>query len=46
MTEAQVSDAQRTTLANAAQLFIAALLAKSNLEFAEGLLDSYRRLLP
>lgn len=43
VTEAQVSDAQRTTLANAAQLFIAALLAKSNLEFAEGLRDSYKK---
>ena len=43
VTEAQVSDAQRTTLASAAQLFVAALLAKSNLEFAEGLLDSYRK---
>lgn len=43
VTEAQVSDAQRTTLANAAQLFVAALLAKSNLEFAETLLDSYKK---
>jgi len=43
VTEAQVSDAQRTTLSNAAQLFIAALLAKSNLEFAEGLRDSYKK---
>ncbi len=43
VTEAQVSDAQRTTLAGAAQLFVAALLAKSNLEFAEGLRDSYRK---
>lgn len=43
VTEAQVSDAQRTTLASAAQLFIAALLAKSNLEFAEGLRDSYKK---
>jgi cobalt-zinc-cadmium efflux system outer membrane protein len=43
VTEAQVSDAQRTILANAAQLFVAALLAKSNLEFAQGLLDSYRK---
>jgi cobalt-zinc-cadmium efflux system outer membrane protein len=43
VTESQVSDAQRTTLAGAAQLFIAALLAKSNLEFAEGLRDSYKK---
>lgn len=43
VTEAQVSDAQRTTLASAAQLFIAALLAKSNLDFAEGLRDSYKK---
>jgi len=43
VTEAQVSDAQRTVLANASQLFISALLAKSNLEFAEGLLDSYKK---
>jgi outer membrane protein, heavy metal efflux system len=42
VTEAQVSDAQRTVLANAAQLFISALLAKSNLEFAQSLLDSYK----
>ncbi len=43
VTEAQVSDAQRSVLANTAQLFIAALLAKSNLEFAESLLDSYKK---
>ena len=43
VTESQVSDAQRTALAGAAQLFIAALLAKSNLEFAEGLRDSYKK---
>ena len=43
MTEAQVSDAQRTVLASTAQLFIAALLAKSNLEFAENLFDSYKK---
>ncbi len=43
VTEAQVSDAQRTVLAGAAQLFISALLAKSNLEFADGLLDSYKK---
>jgi outer membrane protein, heavy metal efflux system len=43
VTEAQVSDAQRTTLSSAAQLFVAALLANSNLEFSEGLLDSYKK---
>jgi outer membrane protein, heavy metal efflux system len=43
VTEAQVSDAQRTVLANAAQLFVNALLAKSNLEFAETLFDSYKK---
>jgi len=43
VTEAQVSDAQRTVLASTAQLFIAALLAKSNLEFAENLFDSYKK---
>ncbi len=44
VTEAQVSDAQRTVLANTAQLFIAALLAKSNLVFAESLFDSYKKI--
>jgi cobalt-zinc-cadmium efflux system outer membrane protein len=43
VTEAQVSDAQRSILANTAQVFIAALLAKSNLEFAERLLDSFKK---
>src|SRR5450755_2330108 len=43
VTEAQVSDAQRSVLANTAQLFIAALLAKSNLEFAQNLLGSYKK---
>jgi cobalt-zinc-cadmium efflux system outer membrane protein len=43
VTEAQVSDAQRSILANTAQLFIAGLLAKSNLEFAQSLLDSYKK---
>ena len=43
VTEAQVSDAQRSVLASTAQLFIAALLAKSNLEFAESLLDSFKK---
>jgi cobalt-zinc-cadmium efflux system outer membrane protein len=43
VTEAQVTDAQRTVLASAAQLFIGALFAKSNLEFAQTLLDSYKK---
>jgi cobalt-zinc-cadmium efflux system outer membrane protein len=43
VTESQVSDAERTTLASAAQLFVSALLAKSNLEFTESLLNSYRK---
>ena len=43
VTEAQVSDAQRAVLSNAAQLFVSALLAKSNLEFAEGFLESYKK---
>jgi cobalt-zinc-cadmium efflux system outer membrane protein len=43
VTESQVSDTERTVLANAAQLFIAALLAKSNLEFAQNLLESYEK---
>ena len=43
VTEAQVTDAQRTVLASAAQLFIGALLAKSNVEFAQTLLDSYKK---
>jgi cobalt-zinc-cadmium efflux system outer membrane protein len=42
VTEAQVLDAERTTVANTTQQFIAALLAKSNLDFAEQLLDSYK----
>ena len=41
VTEAQVADAERTTVENAAQQFITALLAKDNLEFATRLLDSY-----
>jgi len=41
VTEAQVADAERTTVENAAQQFIAALLAKDNLDFAIRLLDSY-----
>ena len=42
VTEAQVADAQRTVLANAAQLYVGVLLAKANLELAENLLASYR----
>ncbi len=41
VTEAQIADAERTTVESAAQQFIAALLAKDNLEFATRLLDSY-----
>jgi outer membrane protein, heavy metal efflux system len=41
VTESQVADAERTTVENAAQEFITALLAKSNLQFAEQLLQSY-----
>ena len=41
VTEAQVADAERTTVESAAQEFITALLAKSNLEFAEQFLQSY-----
>jgi cobalt-zinc-cadmium efflux system outer membrane protein len=42
VTEAQVQDLERTTIANTAQQFVTALLAKSNLDFAEHLLDSYQ----
>jgi cobalt-zinc-cadmium efflux system outer membrane protein len=42
VTEAQVADAERTTVASVAQQFVAALLAKANLEFAIQLLDSYQ----
>jgi cobalt-zinc-cadmium efflux system outer membrane protein len=42
VTESQTLDLERTTIANTAEQFIAALLAKSNLEFAEGLLASYQ----
>ena len=45
VTEAEVADAERTTVENTAQQFIAALLAKSNLEFAVQLLDSYQHTL-
>ena len=42
VTEAQVADAERTTVESAAQQFIMALLAKANLQFAIQLLDSYQ----
>jgi cobalt-zinc-cadmium efflux system outer membrane protein len=42
VTESQVLDAERTTVANTAEQFVAALLAKSNLEFAERVLESYQ----
>jgi cobalt-zinc-cadmium efflux system outer membrane protein len=45
VTEAQVADAERTTVENTAQQFVAALLAKANLQFATQLLDSYQHTL-
>jgi outer membrane protein, heavy metal efflux system len=42
VTESQVLDTERMTVAAVAQQFVAALLAKSNLDFAEHLLDSYQ----
>jgi cobalt-zinc-cadmium efflux system outer membrane protein len=42
VTEAQVADAERTTVESAAQQFITALLAKANLDFAIQLLDNYQ----
>lgn len=42
VTEAQVLDTERTTVAATAQQFVAAVLAKSNLDFTEHLLDSYQ----
>ncbi|MDR3746877.1 MAG: TolC family protein [Acidobacteriota bacterium] len=42
VTEAHVLDAERTTVANTAQQFVAALLAKSNLDLALQLLASYQ----
>jgi len=42
VTESQVQDLERTTVGNTAQQFVAALLAKSDLEFAQNLLDSYQ----
>ena len=43
VTESQVADAERTLVANVAGQFVAALLAKSNYEFALQLLQSYRQ---
>jgi cobalt-zinc-cadmium efflux system outer membrane protein len=42
VTEAQVADVERTTVSQTAQQFVTALLAKSNLDFTEHLLDSYQ----
>jgi cobalt-zinc-cadmium efflux system outer membrane protein len=42
VTESQTLDAERTTVANTAQQFVAALLAKSNLDFAVQLMQSYQ----
>jgi cobalt-zinc-cadmium efflux system outer membrane protein len=42
VTEAQVRDAERTLTFNVAQQFVAVLLAKANLAFAEDALKSYR----
>jgi cobalt-zinc-cadmium efflux system outer membrane protein len=42
VTESQVADAERTTIGTAAQQFVAALLAQSNLELAHTVLDSYQ----
>lgn len=42
VTESQVADAERTTVANATQQFVAALLAESNLEFARTALTSFQ----
>jgi len=45
VTRAQVTDAERTLAFNVAQQFIAALLARSNLEFATENLASFRKTL-
>ena len=42
VTASQVLDTERTTVAATAQQFVTALLAKSNLDFTEHLLDSYQ----
>lgn len=43
VTESQVADAERALVANVAEQFVAALLAKSNCEFAVQLLQSYQQ---
>jgi len=43
VTEAQILDTERTTIAATAQQFVTALLAKSNLDLTEHLLDSYQQ---
>lgn len=43
VTEAQIADMERTLRYNVAQQFVAALLAKSNLEFALTDLDSFQK---
>ena len=43
VTESQVADAERGLVANVAEQFVAALLAKSNFEFAMQLLQSYQQ---
>ena len=42
VTEAQVQDAERTAIGGVAQQFVAALLAKANLDLASQLLSSYQ----
>ena len=43
VTESQVADAERALVANVAEQFVTALLAKSNYEFAVQLLQSYQQ---
>jgi cobalt-zinc-cadmium efflux system outer membrane protein len=43
VTEAQIADMERLVMANVAQAFVAALLARSNLQFAHQVLDSYKQ---
>jgi outer membrane protein, heavy metal efflux system len=43
VTESQVADAERTVLASVAQAFVSAILARSNLDFAESELQSYKK---
>ncbi len=43
VTESQVADAERTTVANAAQQFVAALLAQADLGFAREALTSFQQ---